>query len=200
MPRSVPWGPRRWRDRTLRMWRSSLVVTAVLLAIGQTVQAAPESDDEYAVKAAFLFHFAQLTIWPPPTFAYPDSPVVFCTIGKDPFDGMLDSAVASKKVQGHPAKVLHVKQVTGLQSCHLLFIGAQEMSRMPALTTALQGVPVLTVGETDEFLKEGGMIDFRSERERLRFDVNLGAAQSSNLGLSSTLLALAHTVIQTRER
>jgi hypothetical protein len=195
MQRPVPLGRQLLHDRPRRMWRRGITAMALLLAIGQIAQAAPESGNEYAIKAAFLFHFAQLTTWPSQKFASADSPVVFCTIGKDPFDGMLDSAVASKRVQGHPVKVIHLKQTTGLERCHLLFVGAQEMSRMPALITALHGLPVLTVGETDEFLKQGGMIDFRSKDDRLRFDVNLGSAQSSSLACSSTLLSLARTVI-----
>jgi uncharacterized protein DUF4154 len=176
------------------IWRGGFTAIAFLLVIGQTTQAAPESASEYSVKAAFLFHFAQLTSWPPRTFASTDSPLVFCTIGKDPFDGVLDSAVSSKTVQGHPAKVLHLKEATAVESCHLLFVGAQEMPRMPALITALHGLPILTVGEANEFLKQGGMIDFRSQDDRLRFDVDLETAQSSNLAFSSTLLSLARRV------
>ncbi|MBS1816112.1 MAG: YfiR family protein [Acidobacteria bacterium] len=194
MRRPVPSGCRLLLHRAQR----SLAATMLLLAIGPAAYGASEINNEYAVKAAFLFHFAQLTIWPAQAFAHPDSPVVFCTIGKDPFDGSLDNAVVGKKIQGHPVKVLHLKQVGGLQGCHLLFTGEQEMSRMPALSTALRGLPVLTVGESEGFLKQGGMIDFRSEKERLRFDVNLSAAQSSNLGFSSTLLSLARSVAQGR--
>ena len=196
MRRPLSFGRRLLHDRACSRWRHSFAAVMLLLVIGRTAQAAPESGNEYAVKAAFLFHFAQLTTWPSQTFARPDSPVVFCTIGKDPFDGVLDSAVAGKKVQGHPVRVTHLKQPSGIQSCHLLFVGAQETAKVATLTTTLRGVPVLTVGETDDFLKQGGMIDFRSERERLRFDVNLGPAQSSNLGFSSTLLSLARNVIQ----
>ncbi|MBS1816110.1 MAG: YfiR family protein [Acidobacteria bacterium] len=173
-----------------------MMAAILLLNAGQWAHAASETNNEYAVKAAFLFHFAQLTTWPAQMFPHPDSPVVFCTIGRDPFDGSLDNAVAGKKIQGHPVKVLHLKQMAGLQGCHLLFTGEQEMSRMSALNTALRGLPVLTVGESESFLKQGGMIDFRSEKDRLRFDVNLGPAQSSSLGFSSTLLSLARTVIQ----
>lgn len=194
MQQPVLLGRRLLRNRLRRMWSHSFTALALLLAIGQTTQAVPESGNEYAVKAAFLFHFAQLTTWPPQTFAHADSPMVFCTIGKDPFDGMLDSAVASKTVQGHPAKVRHLKQTAALEGCNLLFVGAQEMSQMPALVVALHGLPVLTVGETGEFLKQGGMIDFRFQSERLRFDVNLEAAQSNNLAFSSTLLSLAQMV------
>ena len=196
MQRPLPPGRRWLGGKRRRAWKRGFAAIAIasLIAIGQTARAAPEGANEYSVKAAFLFHFAQLTTWPSQTFSSANSPVVFCTIGKDPFDGMLDEAVAGKRVQGRPAKVVHLKQTTGLESCHLLFVGAQEMPRMPALIAALHGLPILTVGEAGEFLKQGGMIDFRSQDDRLRFDVNLEAAQSSNLAFSSTLLSLARAV------
>jgi len=194
MQRPLPTGRRLLRGKRRPIWIQGFTIMALLLAMGQRAQAAPESANEYSVKAAFLFHFAQLTTWPPRIFTSTGSPLVFCTIGKDPFGGVLDSAVENKIVQGHPAKVLHLKQVIGLEGCHLLFIGTQEMPRMPAIIAALHGLPVLTVGEADEFLKQGGMIDFRSQDDRLRFDVNLEAAQSSNLAFSSTLLSLARTI------
>jgi uncharacterized protein DUF4154 len=194
MHRPLSPGRRSLRGDRRRIWRWGSIVAALLLVMAQLARAAPERASEYSVKAAFLFHFAQLTTWPPRIFAGADSPLVFCTIGNDPFDGVLDSAVASKMVQGHPAKVLHLKQTTAVESCHLLFVGAQEMPQMSALIAALHGLPILTVGEADEFLKQGGMIDLRSQDDRLRFDVNLEAAQSSNLAFSSTLLSLARKV------
>jgi len=196
MQRSVlsgRWSMHGWAPQIFKRGISSL---ALLLAIGSATTAVSQESNEYAVKAAFLFHFAQLTTWPAQSFARADSPMVFCTVGKDPFDGVLDSAVAGKKIQGHPVKVMHLKQAAGLQSCHIVFISAQEMARVSTAIGALHGQPVLTVGETEEFLKQGGMIDFRSEKDRLRFDVNLRPAQSSNLGFSSTLLSLARNVVQ----
>jgi hypothetical protein len=55
-------------------------------------------------------------------------------------------------------------------------------------------MPVLTVGETANFLSEGGMIRFHLEEGKVRFDINLGAADSSHLKISSRLLLLATSV------
>jgi iron complex outermembrane receptor protein len=53
----------------------------------------------------------------------------------------------------------------------------------------------LTVGESDEFVRHGGMIGFCLEENKIRFDINLKAAQRGNLKISSRLLLLAKTVI-----
>jgi hypothetical protein len=57
-------------------------------------------------------------------------------------------------------------------------------------------MPVLTVGETDNFLSDGGMIRFHFEADKIRFDINLDEAESSHLKISSRLLLLATSVTQ----
>jgi hypothetical protein len=58
-------------------------------------QGSASSEDE--VKAAFLFHFSQFVDWPEGTFKEVNSPIVYCTIGEDPFHGALDASVSGKR-------------------------------------------------------------------------------------------------------
>jgi hypothetical protein len=58
----------------------------------------------------------------------------------------------------------------------------------------LRGQPVLTVGEADNFLSEGGVIRLHLEQDKIRFDINVGVADSSHLKISSRLLLLASSV------
>ena len=51
---------------------------------------------------------------------------------------------------------------------------------MPKLLSNL-GRSVLTVGETDSFLADGGMINFVIENRRVRFDINQKAAEGIRL-------------------
>jgi tRNA threonylcarbamoyladenosine modification (KEOPS) complex Pcc1 subunit len=50
------------------------------------------------------------------------------------------------------------------------------------------------VGETDSFISDGGMIQLHIEDDKIRFDINVGAADSSHLKISSRLLLLATSV------
>jgi len=51
--------------------------------------------------------------------------------------------------------------------------------------------PVLTIGESEQFLDAGGMISFVFEDAQLRFEVNPESAQKARLEISSKLLRLA---------
>jgi hypothetical protein len=151
--------------------------------------------EEYDVKAAFLFHFAQLVEWPEETFKDPTSPLTYCTIGDDPFHGSLDAALNGKTIGARSLRVLHLKQPQEIQGCHVLFIGAGEKKRLPAILLSAKGNAVLTVGESEHFLQEGGMIGFLLEENKIGFEINLEAAQNAKLRVSSRLLAVAKNVI-----
>jgi tRNA threonylcarbamoyladenosine modification (KEOPS) complex Pcc1 subunit len=50
------------------------------------------------------------------------------------------------------------------------------------------------VGEADNFLSEGGIIRLHLEQDKIRFDINVDAADSSHLKIGSRLLLLASSV------
>ncbi|HEU5335061.1 MAG TPA: YfiR family protein, partial [Terriglobales bacterium] len=54
--------------------------------------------------------------------------------------------------------------------------------------------PVLTVGDSGDFLPLGGVINFVVEQDRVRFEISLAAAQRQRLKISSKLLAVARVV------
>ncbi len=77
----------------------------------------------------------------------------------------------------------------------MVFIGATEKKLLPAILEDVKGNSVLTVGESGHFAQEGGMIGFCLEENKIRFEINLEAAQKAQLKISSRLLALAKSVI-----
>jgi hypothetical protein len=50
------------------------------------------------------------------------------------------------------------------------------------------------VSDTPDFITQGGCIQFTFAGNRIRFEVNLEAAQDAGLGLSSELLKVASSV------
>jgi hypothetical protein len=51
------------------------------------------------------------------------------------------------------------------------------------------------VGELEHFAEQGGMIGFFLEEKKVRFEINVGAAENARLKISAKLLALAKTVL-----
>jgi hypothetical protein len=172
-----------------------ILVTLVSVFLTSQVAAEGNASSEYAVKAAFLFHFAQFVEWPPTAFKDANAPLTFCTLGEDEFHGALDQSINGKTIESRSLRVQHLKQFQEVEGCQVIFIGADDKKRIPALLASLKDSPVLTVGESEHFAQEGGMIGFSLEENKIRFEINLGSAEHAKLKLSARLLALAKTVL-----
>ena len=62
---------------------------------------------------------------------------------------------------------------------------------MKEILAALKGRNILTVSDIDDFTKDGGIIRFVTENNKIRFKINMEAAKTANLRLSSKLLSAA---------
>ena len=172
----------------------ALVYLVLALTLAGDVQAG-STVEEYSVKAAFLFHFAQFIEWPPGAFKDAGAPMTYCTVGEDPFRGALEAALNGKIVGARVLRVVHFKQVEEVRECQVVFLGGLGKKTDPEALKALADRPVLTVGEAQEFAQDGGMIGFRLEENKVRFEINLAAAERAGLKISARLLALASKVI-----
>lgn len=162
---------------------------------------APDSSDssEYLIKAGFIFNFAKFVEWPSNAFAQPDSPIVIGILGTDPFGTIIDKIVQDKKIGTRGFIVKRLKWGTDLKElkeCKILFVGASEKAHIDELVQMVRGLPILTVGETPGFAERGGVIRFALEDNRVRFEVNVVAAQQADLTISSRLLTLARIIQQ----
>jgi hypothetical protein len=177
---------------TLRRFTSLLLlVLAVVHAAQQpTAAEAHHSSLEYEVKAAFLLNFTKFIEWPT---AEPSADGAFniCIWGEDPFGTALDQIIQNEKINGRPLAIQRLGR-TPFKGCRILYIDRNEKEVKEILGTMRPGV--LTVGEGERFLKDGGMIAFVVENRRVRFGINLSATRSASLTLSSRLLSVARSV------
>jgi len=156
-------------------------------------------DSERDVKAAFLYNFAKFVEWPPEVFANATSPMVLCVLDDEPLGASLRATVKGETLNNRRFEVRLLRDPFGAQTCHILFVGPAEKGRLPEILAALRGTGVLTVGGGSDFLGRGGMIRLFLEQHRVRFDINLDAAEQSHLKLSSKLLRLARAVNPQRQ-
>jgi hypothetical protein len=167
-----------------------------VVALGSClIGASPEEAlDEYQVKAAFLYNFAKFVQWPAGTFLSPNEPMAICVLGQDPFGHSLEDTVEGRAIEGRPLIVRHVASIKLAAECHVLFISSAENRRSPPMLSDLRASGILTVGESNAPAADGPIINFRVEGGKVRFDINVDAAERQKLRISSRLLSLAHIV------
>jgi hypothetical protein len=149
---------------------------------------------EYQVKAAFLFNFAKFVEWPEAAPGEARAPFVLGVLGDDPFGGDLASIVVGQAIRGRAILIRKYHYGDDLRVCQVLFVSVSERPHVAQILASLQGSSALTVSDIDGFAEAGGVMQFVIEDSKVRFVVNLAAAEKSRLRISSKLLALARVV------
>jgi uncharacterized protein DUF4154 len=154
------------------------------------------AESEYDVKAAYLFKFTKFVEWPTTAFASAEAPFVIGIVGRDPFGGGLDRMIEGNTTGARRLEVQHLSagDTAGLRGCQMIFVSASEERRLANILSALQGRPVLVVGESEGFASAGGMLGFALRESRMAIEINSAAARQARLKISSQLLSLAKLV------
>lgn len=155
---------------------------------------AQEEPTEAQVKAAFLFNFAKFVEWPAESFRENAGRLRLCVLGENRSGLELERIATGKSLNGRSLEVVRVTAAEHLPRCQILFIGAAQGGIGHKALAESRGEPVLTVGESAEFLGQGGVIRLYILDNRVRFEISLEAAERAGLKISSKLLALAQIV------
>jgi hypothetical protein len=147
--------------------------------------------DEYQVKAAFLYNFAKFVEWPSAAFKNPDDPIAICVLGQNPFGSALEDIINGKRVADRGLRVRQVSDQREAARCHIVFVSAADDKR--TFLEEVKSLPVLTIGERDGFLADGGIIVFTVKDTRVHFDIDADGAARAKLKISSKLLSLAES-------
>jgi hypothetical protein len=168
-----------------------------LLTVLWSGLATPAQDAKFTeadVKAAFLFNVAKFIEWPKDAFANEESPIEFGIYGDDDFVATLRTLLQGKKAHGRGFLIRKVANPQEAKTTHMLFFRESESRKLGQVLDTIRRLPILTVGETDDFLDSGGMLNLFFEDKQLRFAVNPGPAETAKLTISSQLMRLAKQI------
>ena len=166
---------------------------------GVSIESQTPRELQYRVKAAFLYSFAEFVTWPTNAFPTADSPIIIGVFGTDPFGPILDDTVRGKVIDGRPIVLKRFQEIDQVKRCqrwHMLFISKSEHARLSKVFAELRGRNILTVGESEQFAAQGGMIQFFEQENRVRFTINLTASKLASLSISSKLLRVAARLME----
>lgn len=202
--------PRRISSRPTSKGQAFFNTVLLALALAGTLygQAQTGKPTEYDVKAAYLSNFGRFVEWPagaelapgiqPPGGEPPGNgsaePFNVCVLGNDPFGPALDRALAGESISRAPLIPRRIARVQDTPGCRIVFIGVSDDKQLRSILAGLANAAILTVGDSPGFTRRGGMIQFVLDGNRVRFEVNLAAAQRARLNLSSELVKLAVAV------
>lgn len=174
---------------------TTLILAVALATVGGWLRPAfaqSTPTDENMLKATFVYNFAKYADWPDNLWI--KSPKLrICTAGERGGFAQAVAALESKPAirdkQIEVRQIFHPEEAAG---CLILVIAGR--TRMADWTRGVRLAPVLTVGDSEGFAANAGLIGLYADGDKLRFEINQEAAQRAGLKLSSQLLKLARLV------
>lgn len=168
-----------------------IAISGTGFALGQENAAAVS---EQQVKAALIYNFAKYVRWPEDALPR-DVDFTIGILAPDPtIADQLELISARKTISGRKIVIKTFATLDELQPVHILYVGASYSGKVSLIKDALAGKSILSIGEQEDFLVAGGIIQFVTSSEQVRFMVNDREARRSGLKISPELLELADKV------
>ena len=170
------------------------VVVGVISSVQILVADDSSKSLEYKIKAGFTCKFVKFVHWPPDVLPKKNTPFIIGILGNDPFGSVIDEAVRELTIRRRKFIIRRYSNLSDLDFCHILFISRSEKDRLDKIFSRLDTMQTLTVSEMDGFCHNGGMINFIVIKNKIRFEINIDAARSAGLEISTQLLLIARVI------
>jgi hypothetical protein len=143
-----------------------------------------ELDIEYKIKAAYLYNFTKFIYWPPKN----TTTFNLCLVGNDLFGNIIEP-IEQKKVRGEKIALFRYSDLPkSFQHCHIIYFAFPTKIK----NKSFEGI--LTIGERNNFIHEGGMIQFFKKNNRIKFYANQKIIEKNGLEISAKLLEIANVI------
>jgi hypothetical protein len=178
-----------WRNRLPGLFGFGLT-TCLLAAVVAAQVASPgavkAADPEDELKAATVLAFLQNAKWPDSETG--GAHVTLGVLGRPAFFQLLRRTIEGKPVGGRLVRVVEVRQPVDPHCCQALYIASdRRVESQQALAGAAAG-HMLTIGEANRFLDDGGAISVFLVDGHMAFEVSMTALGQCRVAISSKLL------------
>ena len=131
-----------------------------------------------ALKAAFLYNFANFAEWPADALA-PGQRLSLCVVGDNAVADALEQTIKGRVIDDHELMVEVIKPDGPIRVVSICCTSAGlDGKPAGALLDSLKDTPIFTVSDVDSFAELGGVAQLILENGRMRFAVNVGAAHA----------------------
>lgn len=177
--------------RKLKLWRATTGILLLASALFCGICNASENTREWTIKAAYLFRLSLFVDWPEEKLeSFGKENVRFCIAGNDEGVETIKKALTNKFINRHRIEVVGVDLQNDLLSCHVLYLSKQTRD-LGKFLDKVANDSVLTIGDTDEFYRQGGIVLLFEKDNRIHFAINAEQLDSSGIKVRAQLLNLA---------
>lgn len=195
------------------------IALLLLLITGALADADEIYNREYKIKAAYIYNFIKVVEWPEDIVKIKiknKKPFMVAVVGRDPFGANLDP-IEEQLIHGVPIDIKRVlgpgqnsdikldfetgkfHAYAGLKDFDLVFICSSEKKHAKHILKSFDQHGVLTIGDYEGFLEDGGVVNLITQENKCLFEINLDQADSSGLEINLKTLRLAKRIIKSKD-
>ncbi len=188
-------GRRRGLTGALRPTGLSVVFAVFVLLQNALAQgAAPESLTPQEWRAGVISKLPAYIGWPAEKLGSETNAIRLGVLQFEDDDdavvGLLSALLKETRVDGRPVVVSPVSRAADAASYHLLFVPQEANARWWEAAAGLNLHGTVTIGDSNDFLRRGGVFNLRTSSRKLEIDRR--NASRAGLTVSSKLLRIAH--------
>lgn len=150
-----------------------------------------QDDTNYAVHANIIYHFTKYIDWPEDKKT---GDFVIGIAGESPLYEALKTSLKDKMVGRQKIVIKQISATSTQFDCHILFLSAEEASRIKKIASITVSSSILLVSESEGSAKKGSCINFIIVNDRLKLEINKDNVEKRNLNIATELLQLATAV------
>lgn len=167
-----------------------LLACGLMLATASLLPAHAEDDLENRVKTAFIYNFAKFIDWPSGNDI---EAFHLCLAGQTELGGLIKRTLDGKVIKDRNIRVQSIGWSTdALANCHMLYLNGSQSVQADRMLQTAHRESILTIGESEDFNNQGGIIRFLVVDGKVRFSINHAAARKVGLNISAKLLEVAY--------
>jgi TonB family protein len=168
-------------------WARSSLGLSLAWALGLVVLVPaicwPQSQDERAVRAAYVFNLAKFVEWPAGK-----NELQIGFYGSSETGEFLRKMLDGRTSESRQIHMILFPSDDELRKCSIVYIAEGQQKKIRATLDKLGNGNIVTVGEADSFAQEGGMVGLVKVGERIQMQVNLEATQRAGVKIGAHLL------------
>lgn len=173
----------------------TLYISGILLLMVLTSYGTDQTNDEAAIKAAFIINFTKYVEWQNNSLNNSDSFKIGVLGDQQIFQSL--KSLSSKKIKNKKMEIVAFNSIEDIQECHLLYVShSMSLSQLKTSATSTKCRNALVIGDKKDALSNGAAINFVEVNNQLKFEMNIQNFNKNKLKVSSQLLQLATTVYE----
>lgn len=178
-----------------RLKRLSLRVVYACLLLMMSFSVVVADNGLVKIYPAYIYNILRFVHWPNERFQADNSPIQICLYGEPFLEAPLASYLNNKRLLKRGFVVARIEAFNAASSdCHVLYIGSLVRGGIEGDAIEAAAQHILTIAHREDFIQQGGMVNFYLDNQKLRFEVGVDNLAKANIQVEHLLLGISRVV------